>query len=140
MLLIRQTYHFVVTLTFLGLTVASMAVPAVAQVRPASPGSTPLFRLTEPRAAPLPESQWTAEHRARVDRWLPEVRIGNAFRTLLHVPELIDAVMPFLIYTANDSTLPARDREMLILRTAWLAQSSYLWADHVPTARTFALP
>lgn len=139
MLPIRQTYHFVVALTFLALTVAGMAVTAVAQVRPAPPGSTPLSRLTEPRVAPLPESQWTAEHRARVDRWLPEVRIGNAFRTLLHVPELIDAVMPFLTYTANDSTLPARDREMLILRTAWLAQSSYLWADHVPTARTVGL-
>ena len=92
--------------------------------------------MTEPRIAPLPETQWTAEHRARVARYAPEVRIGNAFRTLLHVPELVDAVMPFIIYTTSDSTLAPRHRELLILRTAWLCQNSYLWADHGPTART----
>ncbi|MEE2636184.1 MAG: carboxymuconolactone decarboxylase family protein [Acidobacteriota bacterium] len=112
-----------------------VAAPALPQVRPGLPGSTPLERLTEPRIAPLPESEWTAEHQVRVERYRSEVRIGNAFRTLLHVPELVDAVMPFLIYTGRETTLDARHRELLILRTAWLTQSGYLWADHVPKAR-----
>ena len=43
--------------------------------------------------------------------------------------------MPFVLFTAIDSTLSARHRGLLILRTAWLCQSSYLWADHAPTAR-----
>ena len=80
------------------------AAPAPAQLRPDPPGAADVFRLTEPRIPPLPESQWTADHRARVDRWAPEVRIGNAFRTLLNVPELVDAVMPFLVYTARETT------------------------------------
>ena len=113
--------------------------PAAAEVRPQPPGSTEVFRLAAPRIAPLPEAAWSADHRALVDRYAPEVRIGNAFRTLLHVPELLDAVMPFLIYTASDSTLPARHRELLILRTAWLCQNGYLWADHAPTARMAAV-
>lgn len=107
-----------------------------AQSRPDPPGTTEVVRLAAPRIPPVPEAAWTAEQRARVDRYGPEVRIGNAFRTLLHVPELIDATMPFTIYTASDSTLPARDRELLILRAAWLSQNSYLWADHAPTARS----
>ena len=115
------------------------AAPAAAQLRPGPPGTAAFVRLSEPRIAPLPESQWTAEHRARVDRWAPEVRIGNAFRTLLHVPELVDAVMPFLVYAARETTLPARHRELLILRTAWLTQNGYLWADHAPTARLVGL-
>ena len=44
------------------------AAPAPAQIRPDLPGTGEVFRLSEPRIAPLPESQWTAEHRARVDR------------------------------------------------------------------------
>ena len=135
MSVIRRTRHVAITLGILA-TVALSSAPTAAQIRPAPPGSTELFRLAEPRIAPLPETQWTNEHRARVARYAPEVRIGNAFRTLLHVPELFDAVMPFLIYTASDTTLEARHRELLILRTAWLCQNSYLWADHVPTART----
>ena len=139
MLSTRRVSCLVVTLIVSVLGTAWMGAPVVAQIRPTPPGTTPLFRLAVPRVAPLPESQWTNQHRARVDRWSAELRIGNAFRTLLHVPELVDAVMPFLIYTASDSTLPARDRELLILRTAWLAQSSYLWAEHVPVARAVGL-
>ena len=121
------------------LAAAGAAAPAVAQLRPDPPGTAALVRLDEPRIAPLPESQWTDEHRARVDRWAPEVRIGNAFRTLLHVPELVDAVMPFRVYVTRETTIPARHRELLILRTAWLTQNRHLWADHAPTARLVGL-
>lgn len=116
--------------------VAVSARPTLAQLRPAAPGSTPVVRLTAPRIAPVPEAAWTTAQRALVARYAPELRIGNAFRTLLNVPELVEALLPFHLYIADDSTLPARHRELLILRTAWLAQNSYLWADHVPTART----
>ena len=132
----RRTCNVAITLGMVAPVLVVSAALAPAQTRPAPPGSTELFRLTEPRIAPLLETQWTLEHRARVARYAPEVRVGNAFRTLLHVPELVDAVMPFIIYTTSDSTLAPRHRELLILRTAWLCQNSYLWADHVPTART----
>ena len=126
---------------FLALAGAAVlaAAPATAQLRPGPPGTTEAARLSEPRIAPLPESQWTDEHHARVDRWAPEVRIGNAFRTLLHVPELVDAVMPFRVYITRETTIPARHRELLILRTAWLTQNRHLWADHAPTARLVGL-
>ena len=107
-----------------------------AQAVPDLPGSTQPVRLTTPRIPPLPEAQWTDEHRALVATYGPEVRIGNAFRTLLNVPALVEAVMPFLLYITSDSTLSARHRELLILRTAWLSQNAYVWADHAPVART----
>ena len=118
-----------------GALLGAGASPAAAQVRPDAPGSAPLVRLSEPRIAPLPEAEWTAEQRALVERYASEVRIGNAFRTMLRVPELVEAVMPFVLFTSIDSTLSARHRGLLILRTAWLTRSSYLWADHAPTAR-----
>ena len=109
----------------------------VAQVLPDLPGNTPPVRLAAPRIPPLPEAEWTDEHRALVARYGPEVRIGNAFRTLLHVPALVEAVMPLFIHvTSADSTLSPRHRELLILRTAWLCQSAYVWAERAPVART----
>ena len=119
----------------IGAVLAGGSQQATAQVRPDAPGSAPLVRLGEPRIAPLPEAEWTDAQRALVERYASQVRIGNAFRTMLRVPELVEAVMPFVLFTSMDSSLSARHRGLLILRTAWLTQSSYLWADHAPTAR-----
>ena len=130
-----RRYNTIAALLVAGAVLGTNADRAAAQVRPEAPGSTPLVRLSEPRIAPLPEAEWTPEQGALVERYASEVRIGNGFRTMLRVPELVEAVMPFVLFTSIDSTLSARHRGLLILRTAWLCQSSYLWADHAPTAR-----
>ena len=123
-----------------GLLVAAIAAapgaePAWSQVRPDAPGSAPVVRLHEPRIAPLPETEWTAEHRALVERYAPQVRIGNGFRTMLRVPELVEAVLPFVLFTTIDSTLAPRHRALLLLRAAWLCQSEALWAEQAVLAR-----
>ena len=121
------------------LAAAAALVPAAgtawSQVRPDAPGSAPLVRLEEPRITPLPEAEWTDEQRALVERYAPEVRIGNGFRTMLRVPELVEAVMPFVLYTTLDSTLAPRHRALLVLRAAWLCQSEAIWAEHAVLAR-----
>ena len=120
-----------VTATALG----PAAGTAWTQVRPDAPGSAPIVRLQEPRITPLPEAEWTGEQRALVERYAPQVRIGNGFRTMLRVPELVEAVMPFAIYTTIDSTLAPRDRALLVLRAAWLCQSEAIWAEQAVLAR-----
>ena len=99
------------------------------------PGSVqPHRRLSEARITPLPEAEWTDAERALVQKYAPDGNPGNALRTLIRVPELADRVFPFLNYVANESTLSARHREILILRTAWLAQNASLWATHASRA------
>ena len=63
----------------------------------------------------------------------------NALSTLIRVPALADRVYPLLTYIANDSTLPPRHRTLLILRTAWLAQSANLWATYASQAAAAGL-
>ena len=100
------------------------------------PGSVqPHRRLREPRIAPLPAAEWTARQREVVERYAPDGEPGNALRTLVRVPALADRIFPFLNYVANQTTLPVRHREILILRTAWLAQNAHLWATHAARAR-----
>ena len=48
---------------------------------------------------------------------------------------MADSFLSFPAYLSQDSTLPPRHRALLILRTAWLLNSNYLWSANVPAAR-----
>jgi alkylhydroperoxidase family enzyme len=93
--------------------------------------------LAAPRIVPLHEGQWSDAQRAIVES-LPG-DLTDATATYLHHPTLTRNIMPFERYIASESTLPARHRELLILRTAWLCRSNYVWAHHADTARQAGL-
>jgi alkylhydroperoxidase family enzyme len=84
----------------------------------------------EPRLAPVPERAWTDAQRAIVARFGPAGRATNALRVYLHHPVLAENILPFEQYVSTESTLAPRHRELLILRTAWLSRSEYVWAQH----------
>ena len=113
--------------------------PAIAQSRPDPPGSLQPVRLTTPRIPPLPESQWTDRHRALVREYAPDGRVGNALATLLHVPEIAEAMMPFARFLADESVLEPRHRSLLLLRTAWLTQNQYQWSVFASAGREAGL-
>ena len=95
--------------------------------------------LAEPRLRPLADSALSNEQRALVTAYGGTFGTGADLRTLLIHPELVRGVLPFANYILADSTLEPRDRERLILRTAWLTGSSYLWVKHTPRARAAGL-
>ena len=113
--------------------------PIIAQSRPDAPGSHQPVRLTTPRIAPLPESEWTDQHRALVREYAPGGRVGNALSTLLHVPEIVEGIMPFVQFLAQESALESRYRSLLVLRTAWLTHTQYLWSAFASTGREAGL-
>jgi alkylhydroperoxidase family enzyme len=49
-------------------------------------------------------------------------------------PALVAGVEPLHRYVSSESSLPARDREILILRIAALSRSAAVWNAHVPVA------
>jgi alkylhydroperoxidase family enzyme len=115
---------------------AVVSAALVGESVPDRPGASRPVRLSKPRIAPLPDGQWTNEHQQRVDKFLPAgTHPGNGFRTLLNSPELIDHTMSFHNYILQDSSLPTRIRELLILRTAWLHGSDVIWRERVAFAR-----
>ena len=81
----------------------------------------------------------TEEQRALAETYGGAFGTGADFRTLLVHPELVKGVLPFANYILAESTLTPRHRELLILRTAWLTRSGYLWARHAPGARSAGL-
>lgn len=90
----------------------------------------------EPRVAPLAPAEWTDEQRRQLE---PAWRRGgfyNIVGTLARHPEASKRLGQVSAHVLGPtSTLPVRDRELLILRTAWLCRAEYEWAQHVRIAR-----
>jgi 4-carboxymuconolactone decarboxylase len=89
-----------------------------------------------PRIEPLPEDEWDAELRTLIDQsWSgpPPGNRNNLYRTLAR-HRLLFRTWSELGRVLLNSRLPARDRELLILRTAWLTRCRFEWAYHEPLA------
>jgi alkylhydroperoxidase family enzyme len=85
--------------------------------------------------APLPVDAWDDETRAL----LGDGRTLNIFATLAHHPKLMKRWLVFGSHVLAKTTLPARDRELLILRTGWNCRSPYEWGQHVVIGRDSGL-
>ena len=59
----------------------------------------------------------------------------NIYRTLAAHPKLLKRWAVFGTHVLYKSTLPARERELLIVRTGWLCRSEYEWGQHVIIAK-----
>jgi alkylhydroperoxidase family enzyme len=55
----------------------------------------------------------------------------HVFGTLGHHPDLLRRWLVFSTHVLYKSTLPPRDRELLILRTGWNCRSRYEFSQHV---------
>ena len=131
----RHRRPFLTTLA----VIAWGAVPASAQWVLDSPGAKQPAALKTPRIVPVPEAQWTDAQKQLVAKYAPNGQADNALKTLLNLPELVDAVMPYTNYLLNESSLPPRHRSLLILRAAWLLGSHPLWATQAKAARAAGL-
>lgn len=90
-------------------------------------------RLSQPRITPLKESEMdeNAIKLLKPAKALGRGKYLNIFSTLIRYPKLYKAWNTFGNYILGQSTLPAREREIIILRIGWLCQSEYEWGQHV---------
>jgi alkylhydroperoxidase family enzyme len=91
--------------------------------------------MTPPRIPPLAEDARNDETRELLEQVMQlTTGASNIFATLVRHPGLFRHWLPFggkLLV----GKLPARERELLILRTAWNCRSEYEWGQHVVIAR-----
>lgn len=86
-----------------------------------------------PPTTPADRDERTEELLAAMRR--PDGTDLNIFATLAHHPRLLKRWSAFGGTLLFRGRLPARDRELLILRTAWLCNAEYEWGQHVLLAR-----
>jgi alkylhydroperoxidase family enzyme len=61
--------------------------------------------------------------------------VPPVFGILLHNPGLARRFAPMAAQFMVDGQLAPRDRELAILRNAWLMQAPFIWGEHVPLAK-----
>lgn len=88
-------------------------------------------RLSLPRIPPIEESAFDEAQKEAFARHPPNQKLLNIFKTLANHVKLLTRWRVFANHILGKSTLPVRDREILILRTGWLCQSAYEWSQHV---------
>ena len=91
-----------------------------------------------PRIAPLPVADRTPSAQAVLDGVKVAGSDANIFTTLVRAEGLTRRWLPFGGKLMNGK-IPARDRELLILRTGWNCAAEYEWAQHVVLGRSAGL-
>jgi alkylhydroperoxidase family enzyme len=91
------------------------------------------MRLQVPRLRALPKEEWSGEAKEALD---PIGQSGafpvlNIFKTLANYPKLAKRWLVFANHILGKNSVPAREREILILRIGWLCNAEYEWAQHV---------
>ncbi len=101
--------------------------------------------MSKPRIVPLLPPDWDEEIldalgafpgglKFVLSRWDDggvDARGMHVLGSLAHYPALAKAFLTFNNHVATNSTLTARERELLILRTSWLGKSEYEFVQHV---------
>ncbi len=94
-------------------------------------------RIDTPRIAPLPLDRWQPDLRLAAtggrapELGAPDAPVLNVLATIANHPALAKHFMGWAGQLLLRSSLPARDREMAILRVGWLARATYEWTHHV---------
>jgi len=91
--------------------------------------------MDTPRIAPVTTpSQELTELYDKARLRAPDGSPLNIFGTLAHHPDLLRRWLVFATHVLAKSSLPARDRELLILRTGWRCRSQYEFSQHAVIA------
>ncbi len=106
--------------------------------------NTPRSAVPPVRVAPLPAEHWDADADDALKGMLPRWRrnpehAGNALATMVNHPALTKAFLPLNVHLLFSSTLPARERELVVLRVAHLRNCAYEWTHHVDMGQQVGL-
>jgi 4-carboxymuconolactone decarboxylase len=94
-----------------------------------------------PRIAPMAEGEIGPRARALVERLRQANGVGErgevheTFRTLFKHHDVTQAYLELGVLLTFEPALSPRDRELAILRTAWLCGSPIAWGEHVAAAK-----
>ncbi|MDA0823776.1 MAG: carboxymuconolactone decarboxylase family protein [Proteobacteria bacterium] len=93
------------------------------------------MRLKKARLEPQEADSWSAEVQELMRPFVEAGSEYNIFKTLTHHPDLMRRWMVFANHVLFKSTLPLRERELVILRIGYLCQAGYEWGQHAQVAR-----
>jgi 4-carboxymuconolactone decarboxylase len=89
------------------------------------------------------DEDFTDETRAFFGQWTGGI-FNNAesnpvLRTFAHHPALANAFSPLNVHLLSENTLPVKQRQIAIMRTAWITRATYMWSSHLNTSKLVGL-
>jgi alkylhydroperoxidase family enzyme len=109
-------------------------------VTPSSPVVAQTTTTSEPRLQPIPAGEWTEEQRKILGPKAASFGAYNLLGTFLHNWPAYEAFSTLSRHVLGPtSTLTPRLRELAIMRTAWVLDAEYEWAQHKSKALTAGL-
>lgn len=97
------------------------------------------MRITTPRIDPVDPENCGEAASALLEPFAARGRVDNIFGTLANHPDLARRWLVFGNHILAKSSLPERERELVILRIGWLCQAGYEWGQHVVIGRRSGL-
>jgi 4-carboxymuconolactone decarboxylase len=97
------------------------------------------MHLEQPRITALKEPEWEGEVRDLMESVRRDGQVYNIFATLARHPQLLKRWLVFAGHVLGKSTLPPREREIVILRMGWLCRAEYEWGHHVSIGKQTGL-
>jgi alkylhydroperoxidase family enzyme len=86
----------------------------------------------------LDPKAFSAEAREMFARWssggFKDSDQNPVLRTFAYHPKLADLFSQLNIHLLRTSSVPVRQRQIAIMRTAWLCQARYMWSSHLRTS------
>lgn len=96
-----------------------------------------------PRLPPVQPEESTDEMRAFLGKWtggfFSNAEQNPPLMTFAHHPHLADLFSQFNIHLLTTNTLPVKQRQIAIMRTAWVTKATYMWSSHLKTSRLAGL-
>lgn len=96
-----------------------------------------------PRMAPAQPEDFTDETRAFLAKWsggfFKDADKHPVLLTFAHHPKLADLFSQLNIHLLTTSTLPVKQRQIAIMRLAWLSKAIFMWSSHLNTSVTCGL-
>lgn len=84
------------------------------------------------------DEDFTDETRAFFGQWVggifKDADRNPVLRTFAHHPVLANAFSPLNVHLLSTNTLPVKERQIAIMRTAWITKATYMWSSHLNTS------
>src|SRR4051812_22506034 len=90
------------------------------------------------RLPQIKDEEFTDETRAFFGQWTGGIFKDSdkhpVLRTFAHHPQLANAFSPLNIHLLSTNTLPVKQRQIAIMRLAWITKATFMWSSHLNTS------
>src|SRR5512143_2419761 len=109
----------------------------------ASPGARMPPSDPPPRLPPLEPEDFPQAVKEMFERWttgpFKEADRNPVLKTFAHSPKTADLFSALNIHILLTNSVPVRQRQIAIMRTAWITRAVYMWSSHLRTSMGFGL-